>query len=178
MIVCTSPCFHNNSDVRRHIPTHTTHRPVFAEIRVVLSVLAVQQKKADGKVDSFPWTHGLGTHQTVGEPTESIGRKMEYQYLSCTNIQTHPSPPTHPCTHAIQTHRPKTHILVVGVKKPDGQVVLLHWTHGEGTHQPVGEPMNEPIQESEILQESVLSTDTNTHPHEHTSIPTHMYTSL
>ena len=34
--------------------TPTAHRPVFAEIQVVSSVLAVQQKKADGKVDSFP----------------------------------------------------------------------------------------------------------------------------
>ena len=35
------------------IPTHTTHRPVFAKIQVVSSVVAVQQKKADGKVDSL-----------------------------------------------------------------------------------------------------------------------------
>ena len=103
--------------VCRHIHTHTTHRPVFAEIQVVSSVLAVQQKKADGKVDSLPWTHGLGTHQTVGEPTETIGRRMEYQYLSCTNIQTHtyihthPSPPPtlmHTCYTHTQTWDPHT----------------------------------------------------------------------
>ena len=52
-LVRTSPRFHNNSDVRRHIHTHT-HRPLFAEIQVVSSALAVQQKKADGKIDSFP----------------------------------------------------------------------------------------------------------------------------
>ena len=82
-----------------------------------------------------------------------------------THIYTHtPIPTSHTDAHMLRTHthRPKTHILVVGVMKLDGQVVLLHLTHGEGTHQPVGEPINEPIQESEILQESMLSTDTNT----------------
>ena len=53
----TRPSFHNNSDVHRHSHTHTTHRPVFerspTEIQVVSSVLAVQQKKADGNVDSL-----------------------------------------------------------------------------------------------------------------------------
>ena len=66
-----------------------------------------------------------------------------------THIYTHtPIPTSHTDAHMLHTHRPETHILVVGVKKPDGQVVLLHWTHGEGTHQPVGKPMNEPIQEN------------------------------
>ena len=35
------------------IRTHTTHRPVCVEIQVVSYVLAAQQKKADGKVDSL-----------------------------------------------------------------------------------------------------------------------------
>ena len=31
-------------------------------------------------------------------------------------------------------------VQVVGRKKAEGQVALPHWTHGEGRHQPVGEP--------------------------------------
>ena len=92
------------------------------------------------------------------------------QIYTHTHSYTHSSPPP-TSLHTCNTRRPDTHILV-GVMKPDGQVVLLHWIHEEGRHQPVGDPINEPIQESEILQESVLFTDTNTHPHEHTSTPT------
>ena len=31
-------------------------------------------------------------------------------------------------------------VQVVGRKKTEGKVALSHWTHGEGRHQPVGEP--------------------------------------
>ena len=105
-LVRTSPPFHN---FRRHIHTHTTHRPVLAEIQVVSSVLAVQQKKADGKVDSLSWTHGLGTHQTVGEPTENwekngIPVSVVHKYTD-THIYTHtPIPTSHTDAHMLHTH--------------------------------------------------------------------------
>ena len=61
------------------------------------------------------------------------------------------STPRHQHTHihaCIQhTHRPVfveiqvvPLVLVVGRKRAEGQVALTHWTHGEGRHQPVGEP--------------------------------------
>ena len=82
-------------------------------------------------------------------------------------IHTHPTPPPHTCTHATHTQTRDPH-MVVGVKKPDGQVVVLHWTHGEGTHQPAGEPMNEPIYRRVKYCRNLCCSQTQT--------PTHMST--
>ena len=54
--------------------------------------------------------------------------------------------------HVYSTHTPVfaeiqvvPYVLVVGGMKADGQVELLHWTHGEGSHLPVGEAIPGPL---------------------------------
>ena len=55
-----------------HTRTHT-HRPMFAEIQVVPSVLVAGGKKAEGQMALLPSTQG--THHPVGEPAYTDHRE-------------------------------------------------------------------------------------------------------